>query len=167
MAENGAHFSLQGLSAARYVWRVSTQGPAASLGLQPEFAHTILKSLFSPAASCEGLSDSSGLEALGPEAAGPGEPVWGYHRIGELPMYILPGFFSPSLSCLPPQQPTVTKAVGIVLPSSGFLVEVRGARPTVTMPPAAVLILDPPFCFPTSFLHCGDGVVGSGLSITG
>lgn len=60
----------------------------------------------------------------------------------------LSGFFSPSLSCLP----TVTKAVGIVLPNSGFLVEVRGARPTVTMPPAAGLILDPPFCFPTSFL---------------
>lgn len=44
---------------------------------------------FSPAASCEGLSDS-GLEALGLEAAGPGKPVWGYHRTRELPEYILP-----------------------------------------------------------------------------
>ncbi|XP_051055229.1 CDC42 small effector protein 1 [Phodopus roborovskii] len=59
----GSH-PTSGPSAARGVWRVSTQGPAASLGLQPDFAHTILKSLFSPAASCEGLSDS-GLEALG------------------------------------------------------------------------------------------------------
>lgn len=42
---NGARSSLQGPSGARCVWRVSTQGPAASVGLQPGFAHTILESL--------------------------------------------------------------------------------------------------------------------------
>lgn len=59
---------------------------------------------FSPAASCEGLSDS-GLEALRLEAAGPGKPVWGYHRTGELPVYILPlRLLTPTPSLLAPLQ---------------------------------------------------------------
>lgn len=117
-------------SAARYVWRVSTQlHPwANSQNLPTPF------SSLSPAASCEGLLDS-GLEALGPEAARPGEPVWGYHRIGELPMYILPSSSPPPLSCVLLYSAEVCKAhrdygggLGIVIPSSGFLVEVRGPR---------------------------------------
>lgn len=166
LAENAARCSLQGPSAAHCVWRVSTQGPAASLGLQPEFAHTILKSPFSPAASCEGLS-GSGLEALGLEAAGPGKPVWGYHRTGELPVYILPSpvpFPYPSPACpstaLRSSRPTVTLTMACrdCHSRSGFLVELRGAH---CQDVALCCLTIDPFSFPISFLfflwECSSG----------
>lgn len=73
-------------------WQGSPSPDQLHPGLTARIAHSFLNSApFFAAASCEGLS-GSGLEAVGREAAGPGKPVWGYHRTQELPLYILPSW---------------------------------------------------------------------------